>query len=268
MSQIAYYAGWYRENVSGPFARPKVEFMPGAFAYHLHSFNAFSLRTTNRGWAGPLLAQGVTATFGTVDEPYLNGTPDVSAFSGRRMFLGFTFGDAAQPVLSWQATVIGDPLYTPFRGSLFEQREALIQRTNKLAEWATVRLVNLGRHQGANLADLALGLEAIPQTKDSAVLTEKLADLYVAQGKPASAILTYERALKLDPSPQQRVRLRLTLGERLVAADRKPEAVRNYEDLLTETPDYADAEVIRQKIQQLTAKPVGATNNPTSAARN
>src|SRR5215471_15564732 len=33
MSQIALYAGWYTEHVSGPFTLAKVEFMPGAFAY-------------------------------------------------------------------------------------------------------------------------------------------------------------------------------------------------------------------------------------------
>ena len=35
MSHIAIYCGWYDASVSGPFALPKVEFMPGAFAYHL-----------------------------------------------------------------------------------------------------------------------------------------------------------------------------------------------------------------------------------------
>jgi len=48
MSQIALYAGWYDGAASGPFARPKVEFMPGAFAYHLHSFSAQTLRSTTR----------------------------------------------------------------------------------------------------------------------------------------------------------------------------------------------------------------------------
>ena len=47
MSQIAIYCGWYDENVSGPFTLPKVEFMPGAFAYHLHSFSAATLRSAN-----------------------------------------------------------------------------------------------------------------------------------------------------------------------------------------------------------------------------
>ncbi len=56
LSQVAFYAGWYDENVSGPFARPTVEFMPGAFAYHLHSFSAASVspprweRYSNRTW--------------------------------------------------------------------------------------------------------------------------------------------------------------------------------------------------------------------------
>ncbi len=45
-------------NASGPFTLPKVEFMPGAFAYHLHSFSAFTIRSTTRNWCGPLLAKG------------------------------------------------------------------------------------------------------------------------------------------------------------------------------------------------------------------
>jgi len=56
MSQIAIYMGWYRQHVDGPFTLPTVEFMLGAFAYHLHSFSAATLRFTNTQWAGPLLA--------------------------------------------------------------------------------------------------------------------------------------------------------------------------------------------------------------------
>ena len=264
LSQIAFYAGWYSENQTGPFTRPKVEFMPGAFAYHLHSYNAASLRVTNHNWTGPLLAQGVTCTFGSVDEPYLTGTPDVAAFTARWMFPGFTFGEAvyaAQIVLSWQTTVVGDPLYAPFKQPLLDQHRTLLAHTNKLVEWSTIRLINQSRNKGVAAADLTLGLETATETRDSAVLTEKLADLYTAQGKPASAILTYERALKLSPSPQQRVRLRLTLGEKLLAAGRREEAAADYQLLLTELPDYADAESIRQKINQLTGKTTG-TNSP------
>jgi tetratricopeptide (TPR) repeat protein len=70
------------------------------------------------------------------------------------------------------------------------------------------------------------------------VLTEKLADLFAAQGKPSSAIETYQRALKLNPSPQQSIRIRLTLGEKLQAEDRDADAIENYQKLLEESPDY------------------------------
>lgn len=267
MSQIAFYAGWYSENQTGPFTLPKVEFMPGAFAYHLHSFSAASLRVTNHNWTGPLLAQGATCTFGSVDEPYLTGTPDVAAFTGRWLFLGFTFGEAAyaaQTVLSWQTTVVGDPLYTPFKKPLLEQHTAFVQATNKLAEWSTIRLINLSRNQGVPLAELALALETTPLAKESAVLSEKLGELYAAQGKPSSAILMYERALKLAPTPQQYVRLRLTLAEKFAAANRPDDARLEYQRLLTERPNYADADGLRQKIAALAEKPAAGTNKPTA----
>ncbi|HUC84747.1 MAG TPA: TIGR03790 family protein, partial [Candidatus Acidoferrales bacterium] len=80
MSQIAIYAGWYDSDASGPFTLPTVEFMPGAFAYHLHSFSAETLRTMNAHWCGPLLAKGATCTMGCVYEPYLRLTPNVPLF--------------------------------------------------------------------------------------------------------------------------------------------------------------------------------------------
>jgi uncharacterized protein (TIGR03790 family) len=116
LSQVALYAGWYDGNVSGPFTKEKVEFMPGAIAYHLHSFNATTIRTPSEHWVGPLLAKGVTATMGSVNEPFLQGTPDLAVFFSRLFFNGFTFGEAAyacQAWLSWQNTIIGDPLYHP-----------------------------------------------------------------------------------------------------------------------------------------------------------
>jgi uncharacterized protein (TIGR03790 family) len=257
MSQIALYQGWYRESVSGPFVAPTVEFMPGAFAYHLHSFSAASLRNTNHNWVGPLLAKGATCTMGCVDEPYLAGTPDVATFTGRWLFLGFTFGEAAcaaQSVLSWQTTVVGDPLYQPLKKPLQELHLGFVAQTNQLVEWSTLRLINLNRLQGMSLVELSTVLENTPVTKESAVLTEKLAELYLAQGKPASAILMSERALTLNPTPQQRIRLRTELGDRLIAANRKEDAQKNYEQLLVEAPHYADAAGIRQKIAALNSK--------------
>lgn len=256
MSQIAIYMGWYRETVAGPFTLPEVEFMPGAFAYHLHSFSAASLRTTNHNWVGPLIAKGATCTMGTVDEPYLGGTPEVGVFAGRWLYFGFTFGEAAyasQALLSWQTTVVGDPLYRPFGKDLISQHNELAERKSKNVEWSTLRLVNLSRMRGMGALQLATILEDTPTTKESSVLTEKLADLYSELGKPSSTIAAYERALTLNPSPQQRVRLRLTLGEKLIGAKREDEARANYQKLLQESPDYPDAPAISQKLAGLGA---------------
>ena len=59
-------------------------------------------------------------------------------------------------------------------------------------------------------------LEELSLTRQSAVLSEKLGDLYSAQGKPSSSVHAYEQALKLEPSPQQRIRLMLVIGEKEV----------------------------------------------------
>ncbi|MCX6894679.1 MAG: TIGR03790 family protein [Verrucomicrobia bacterium] len=261
MSHVAIYAGWYDENVSGPFARTNIEFMPGAFAYHLHSFSAETLRSTKRRWCGPLLAEGATCTMGCVAEPYLEGTPDIGIFFGRFCIYGFTFGEAAcaaQSALSWQTAVVGDPLYRPFGKNPQAQHLDLEHRHRPQVEWSHLKVINLNLTRHTPLAQAADYLKQIPLTKQSAVLAEKLADVYAALGKPASAIRSYQSALKLNPSPQQRLRLRLTLGEKLTEQDRADEAVENYRQLLAENPDYPDRASIEAKL----APPPVTTNVP------
>jgi uncharacterized protein (TIGR03790 family) len=257
MSQIALYAGWYSEHADGPFAEPTVEFMPGAFAYHIHSYSAATLRSTTRNWVGPLLAKGATITMGSVDEPYLSGTPDVATFISRLVFHGLTFGEAAyasQSVLSWQTTVVGDPLYRPFGTNPEALHVALEQRHSKLLEWSYLRLANINLANGKPVTDWVDFLEALELTKQSAVLTEKLSDLYAAQGKPSSAVHAGLKALKLNPSPQQRIRLRLTLGERLMALNREQEAYDEYSQLLKESPNYPGKTNVIARISELAQK--------------
>jgi uncharacterized protein (TIGR03790 family) len=264
MDHIAFYAGWYDENVSGPFTRPSVEFMPGAFAYHLHSFSAATVRSTSQHWVGPLLAKGATCTMGCVAEPYLTGTPDIGVFFGRFVYYGFTFGEAAyasQSSLSWQTTVVGDPLYRPFHKNPLLQQQQMEQSHSLLLEWAQLRVVNLSLAKRIPFGRCIEYLEQIPTTKHSAVLTGKLADLYAAQGKPASAIRSYLAALELSPSPQQRVKLRLALGEKLVEQDRAAEAAEDYKALLAENPDYPDRQSISNKLAALTAAPTPTDTN-------
>ena len=264
MSQIAIYCGWYDQHVSGPFTLPKVEFMPGAFAYHLHSFSAATLRSTNQFWAGPLLAKGATCTMGCVNEPYLPCSPNVHAFLARLIAGGFTFGEAAwaaQPVLSWQTTVVGDPLYRPFGREPSALHAEFARTHNPLIEWSYLRVVNLGLVHGTPAAQLAALLETIPAITNSAVLTEKLADLYEMQGKPSSAIETYQRALTRNPSLEQRIRIRLTLGEKLLAQNREADALEKYKQLLQESPDYPGKSSVEARLAVLEQKLTG-TNAP------
>jgi uncharacterized protein (TIGR03790 family) len=264
MSQIAIYCGWYDRNASGPFTLPKVEFMPGAFAYHLDSFSAYTVRNTNEFWVGPLLAKGATCTMGCVNEPYLALTPNIAAFLARWIGGEFSFGEAAwaaQPVLSWQTTVVGDPLYRPPETTPQLLHEELARRHSSLVEWSYLRLVNLDRVRGVSVATLANFLENLDATTNSAVLMEKLADFYQQLGKPSSAIETYQRALTLNPSPEQRIRIRLELDEKLLAQNRETNAIENYQQLLKESPDYPGRPKIEAKLAALEPKPVG-TNAP------
>jgi predicted Zn-dependent protease len=123
-----------------------------------------------------------------------------------------------------------------------------------MMEWCYLRLVDNNQANGRPVADLVYLLENISATTNSAVLEEKLGDLYAAQGKPNSAVYADRRALKLDPSPQQRLRLRLTLGERMLAQGEVPEAYENYQKLLSECPEYSDKQAIYRKLLSLAQK--------------
>lgn len=271
LSHVGIYCGWHDQNVSGPFALPTVEFMPGAFAYHLHSFSAGDIRSTTQNWVGALLAKGATITMGSVDEPYLPGTPNIAVFLADLIYGRYTFGEAAyasQMWISWQTIVIGDPLYRPFGKSPETLLTELDQQHSKYLEWAVLRLLNLnqiGLHKSP--AALAALLEQMPVLTNSAVLTEKLAEFYDEQGKPTSTIDAYEKALQREPSPEQRVRLRLTLGEKLLADKRQTEAVEDYRKLLSEAPNYPGRAMVEAKITALTETNAGpseinATNKP------
>ena len=287
MSHVAFYVGWYDWHVSGPLARPSVEFMPGAFAYHLHSFSANTIRSTTENWVGPLLAKGATITFGCVDEPYLGGTPDVASFLERWVRHPFTFGEAAyssQGSLSWQTIAVGDPLYSPNKVRLDFLEKDLHRRNSKLLEWLHLRLVNLNQENAAELDEVIALLESSTLQRQSAVLTEKLGDLYWAKRKLSDALDTYEAALKRGPSTQQKTRLLLRIAER-----RPSDAVSYgvYQRFLKEVPDYPDMMPIYrrlrnlaenlgklddlarwdQEIKRLTPPPASASPPPTGEAK-
>jgi len=257
MSQIAFYAGWYDANVSGPFAQPAVEFMPGAFAYHLHSFSAATLRSKTANWVGPLLAAGATVAMGSVNEPYLPGTPNIAAFLDQFVVRRLTFGEAAyicQGSLSWQTTVVGDPLYRPFGQAPDTLHYKLESARSPLLDWSHLRVVDLNEASGMGTDDLIKYIEQIPITAKSAVLTEKLGDLRRKKNAISGACDAYAAALKLKPSPQQTIRLLLAIGELQKQIGRDEEAFNAYKRLATAAPEYPGIHFVYQQLATLADK--------------
>jgi uncharacterized protein (TIGR03790 family) len=112
--QTVIYCGWYslKKYVDA------FDFIDGAVGYHISSFEAQNLRDPNsRNWCAAMLADGITATLGAVDEPYLHTFPEPKAFFAE-LFGGACLVEAyyhTKPFNSWQLILIGDPLYRPFK---------------------------------------------------------------------------------------------------------------------------------------------------------
>lgn len=112
-SQTALYCGWYSV---GKYV-DAFDFIEGAVGFHIASYEAASLHDPNSTkWCPAMLKDGIAATLGPVNEPYLHAFPDPRAFFGA-LFDGRCLVEAyylTQPFNSWQMLLIGDPLYTPF----------------------------------------------------------------------------------------------------------------------------------------------------------
>ena len=242
MTDAAIYAGWYAENVTGPFLRKDFQFKPGALAYHLHSFSATSVRTRTAYWVGPLLAKGAAATIGNVFEPYLTLTPRIDVFF-QRMLEGARFIEAgyySEPALSWQTTFVGDPLYRPFAVSLDQQIARLEADHNPDLEWAYLRKINILRAEGG-----AAEAEDLCRTKakelSSAVLEEKLADILRTDGRNKEAIKVYSELLEHTTELYHKIRIASHLAL-VYERDQQPKlALAYYERVIALIPDDKNA---------------------------
>ena len=110
----ALYCGWYslgRYIDAFSWAR-------GAVGYHIASAECTTLK--RRGaqvWCKRMLEEGVAATIGPVNEPYVQGFPLPELFFAHLSEGYLSLGESylvSQPYLSWQMVLIGDPLYQPF----------------------------------------------------------------------------------------------------------------------------------------------------------
>jgi len=208
MQDAALYFGWYTTHADGPFADEGFRLAKGAVAAHIHSSAATTLRSDSAHWAGPLLARGAAATFGAVYEPYLHMTLDLQVLSDR-LCGGLPFGESAlyaQPYLSWQMSVIGDPLYTPFKHDLEQQVRHLEEDAHPGLAWGYLRRVNrLVLEERFNLA-LDACRAAVERT-GSLVLCERLGDLYAKNKLFDDAAGQYLRIVRESREPRTAIRV-------------------------------------------------------------
>lgn len=235
----ALYAGWYSDSICGPMADPNFRFVPGAIVYHIHSFSAQSLRTFDRHWAGPLVARGVAATMGCVDEPYLQFTPFVDFFF-KQLFFGRNFAQAAYlsiPVLSWQITVVGDPLYRPFNRDFDRTFAEMSQRKDPDLPWAHLR--KAGQMAAAGMIDPAiLQLETARKENSNGLYPERLAQLYAEKKDYASAIRIWKECIGKMNLPALKAWYLLWLARTEWDAGMLPESMADYRRHIEQYPDH------------------------------
>lgn len=217
-NHVALYLGWYTADAMGPWVTPPDRFVRGAIAYHLHSFSARSLRSWTSNWAGPLIAHGAAATMGTVYEPYLALTPHLDIFT-RHLLNGDYFAEAAyasEPGLSWMVTVVGDPLYRPFRKPLEAAlADASIPHTEH-DDWFLLQQVQRDLLAGRIQATTDSLERALDVPGAGTVAQEGLGDLLEKLHDPLagpSAELAYQKAMAEDTLPVDRIRVGLKLAQ-------------------------------------------------------
>ena len=108
--KTAIYCGWYS---LGKYINA-FNFVPGAVGFHIASIEAVDLRSAaSYHWCPAMLVDGITATLGAVNEPYLHSFPEPDKFfaellDGKCLVEAFY---RTNPFNSWQLILIGDPLY-------------------------------------------------------------------------------------------------------------------------------------------------------------
>lgn len=184
----ALYFGWYSSDLDGPFRLPGLRLAPGAIAYHLHSFSAHTLRDPTKGWVGPLVAKGAAGTVGYVFEPYLVLTQNPVLWL-RRLGSGARLGEAlyhSLPALSWQTTLIGDPLYRPFAVSAEVQWQRRREFPTRLRPYVALRKLCLEESGEEGGHALGWALEEMEETP-SLALGYALVVMLRRVGRPTEA---------------------------------------------------------------------------------
>lgn len=211
----ALYFGWWRPHPEGAVGLEDVRFPPGAVGIHIHSFSANTIRVKKSRWVGPLVDKGITATVGNVWEPYLELTHQTSLFL-EALAEGDTVGEAAfyaLRVLSWQAILIGDPLYRPFAVSLEEQMERIESGgIEPLDDYVIIRKMNLLVQEDRDSEALALGARYFARLPTPA-LGMRVAQLEFKGGDYAKALDVVESLARRKTFPASEAAVGVELAD-------------------------------------------------------
>jgi uncharacterized protein (TIGR03790 family) len=120
---VFWYFAWYHgyiDPVQGTWPT-------GAVAAHLTSYSFSGIREPDpakKSWVQGLLEKGITATFGSVVEPYQQGFTRAEIFFSHFWPGDYTFAESffmATPTVQWAMSAVGDPLFRlkkmPVKGS-------------------------------------------------------------------------------------------------------------------------------------------------------
>jgi len=244
VTDAAAYYGWYSEHIDGPFADPVFRFVPGAVSAHLHSFSASTLRDPSKGWAGPLVLHGASATVGNVYEPYLVFTTDFGMMASV-LLTGAPLAEAyyaAQPVLSWMSVLVGDPLYRPY--ACFTEEGSPVAGNG----WSEYRRLILAH--GGDVLDAADELRKHAWERGESLYLEALGAAQLAAGKYADAAVSFREASGIEKHDDIRFRLMLETARSLEKSGKTGEAL----TLLSEGSVHIDNMAQRVLLQSWIAR--------------
>ncbi|MFT3782738.1 MAG: TIGR03790 family protein [Nibricoccus sp.] len=227
------YFGWYANGACGPFTQPGFRFPPGAIALHIHSFSAQTLHSADLNWCGPLVAHGVTATFGNVHEPYLSYTHHIDVLMAA-LASGKNLGDAAYcalPALSWQEVVIGDPLYRPFARSFAEQWQYREKGDDEFFAYVTIREANRLVRSGQIDQAQALLRDAC-DARPLLPLAISLAKSLRQSGNDSEAVALLKSRLPLKNIAASQIGIGVEMARLLQEGGAKTDAVETFRQLL------------------------------------
>ncbi len=240
MTEAAFYFGWYDWSVSGPFLNPRFKFRKGAVAMHLHSFSAEQMSSAAKNWSGPLLERGAAVTIGNVYEPYLHLTHDFGIIQ-QSLLDGDCWVEAcwkAMPVTSWQAVVLGDPLYRPFkyldgRGEVKKEDTDFRALRAAMLRWPT------------DPAERRKQLDKAAERTKSGILAEAVGLDCLQQGLTAEAVVRFNTAKTLHVATEDKLRADFHMIAIDRAANRKDLAIRGLRDAQTRYSSIPETESLK-----------------------